>query len=99
MAGVLLGGKITYVDGYGIALLAFLCITSVVAYIIWNNLLRTSHISTLSIIKFAEPLFGVILSGVLLNEDIFKLNYLLALMLILAAILIENLTPQRESQK
>lgn len=92
VAGAVMGGKITYADGYGIAIFAFLCITSVVAYVIWNKLLKTSHISTLSIIKFAEPLFAVAFSGLLLSEDIFKITYLIALLLILAAILTENVT-------
>ena len=62
---------------------------------IWNVLIKYNSLSKLSIIKFTEPLFAVIFSGLLLGESIFRLNYLFAFIIILASILISNLTPKK----
>lgn len=47
----------------------------------------------LSIIKFTEPLFAVLLSGLLLQEDILKWNYVVALLMIAAAIVLDHAIP------
>ena len=62
----------------------------ITAYTLWNMLLKSESVSKLSIIKFTEPLFAVIFSGLILGEDIFKLSYLVALVLLLLALLTEN---------
>ena len=63
---------------------------------IWNILLKYNSLSKLAVIKFAEPLFAVILSGFILNENVLKMTYFVALVLILAAILIENAKPKEK---
>lgn len=93
--GFSLGGRISYVDVRSIASLAYICFASIGAYVIWNVLIKYNSLSKLSIIKFTEPLFAVIFSGLLLGESIFKLNYLFALMIILASILISNTNNQK----
>ena len=52
----------------------------------------------LAIIKFTEPLFAVILSGVILGENVLKLSYLVALILILTAFIFRSLTCQQGSR-
>lgn len=90
LVGIILGGKITYIDIKAILVFAYICIASISAYLIWNILLEYNSLSKMAIIKFAEPLFAVLLSGLMLSENIFKISYLIALILILGAILIEN---------
>ena len=68
----------------------YICAASITAYTLWNMLLKSESVSKLSIIKFTEPLFAVIFSGLILGEDIFKLSYLVALVLLLLALLTEN---------
>lgn len=46
--------------------------------------------SMLSVIKFAEPLFACLFGALLLNENIFKWQYLVALILISVGIVISN---------
>lgn len=88
--GALLGGRLTHVDGVALAVLAYICIASIAAYVIWNSLLKSTDMSKLSVIKFAEPLFACLFGAALLNEDIFKWQYLVALLLILVGIAISN---------
>ncbi len=88
--GLLLGGKIMYVDLKAVFVFAYICFASISAYLMWNILLKYNSLSKLAIIKFTEPLFAVVFSGLILHENIFKLSYLIALVLMLAAIIIEN---------
>ncbi len=90
IVGLSLGGSITYIDLPAILTLVYICGASLVAYTLWNSLLKTGNISKLSVIKFTEPLFAVIFSGIILQENIFKLSYLAAFLLLIAALLIEN---------
>ena len=89
-AGLTLGGRIPHVDLKAILVFAYICTASICAYVLWNSLLRSGSISKLSIIKFTEPLFAVIFSGLILGEKILRLSYLAALLLLLAALLVEH---------
>ncbi len=88
--GLALGGRITYVDPHAVAVFAYICFASITAYTLWNALLKVHDISMLSVIKFAEPLFAVVFSGLLLGENVLRPTYLVALVIILAAILLSN---------
>lgn len=90
IVGVALGGRITYIDRNSSLIFAYICLASIIAYALWNVLIKYNDVSKLSVIKFTEPLFAVILSGIFLGENIFKLNYLIAFIIILAAILLAN---------
>ncbi len=98
VAGLFLGGKISYIDFKAVLVFAYICTASISAYLIWNILLKYNSLSKLAIIKFTEPLFAVILSGAILGESVLKLSYLIALVLILTAILIVNIK-SKESNK
>lgn len=95
--GFVLGGKIPQINLRAVMIFVYICSASIIAYVLWNKLLKQGDISTLSLIKFTEPLFAVIFSAIILGEQIFKLSYLLAFLLLLAAILIEYL-PRRTKQ-
>ena len=86
VVGLILGGGITYIDFGAILVFAYICAASIGAYLIWNILLEYNDLSKMAIVKFAEPLFAVILSGAILNEDILKPTYLIALVLILSTL-------------
>ena len=68
----------------------YICVASIGGYTLWAYLARTTSLSKLFIIKFAEPLFACIFSALWLGEDIFKIQYLLAFVLISAGIVIGN---------
>ncbi len=91
VVGLALGGRITHFDANAFLVFIYICLSSLIAYALWSILIKYNDISKLSVIKFTEPLFAVILSGIFLGENIFKLNYLIALIIILAAILLVNL--------
>lgn len=69
---------------------AYICTASTVAYLLWNYILKTSDLSNMFIIKFAEPMFACVFGAILLGEDILKWQYLLAFILISAGIAMGN---------
>ena len=91
VAGVILGGKLANIDVKSILIFAYICFASITAYSLWNTLIKYNDLSKLSVIKFTEPLFAVIFSGLILGEEIFRMTYLVAFVIILAAILISNI--------
>ena len=99
ISGFAFGGRIAHIDTNSMFVFAYICITSISAYSLWNTLIKYNDLSKLSVIKFTEPLFAVIFSGVLLGEDIFKINYLIAFVIILAAILLSNIKPKRGTEQ
>ncbi|MBQ7292858.1 MAG: EamA family transporter, partial [Clostridia bacterium] len=68
----------------------YICAASIISYSLWNILLKSNSVSKLSIIKFTEPLFAVIFSGFILGEKIFRVSYLVAFVLLIAALIIEH---------
>lgn len=68
----------------------YICVASIGGYTLWAYLTRTVSLSKLFIIKFAEPLFACMFGAMWLGENIFKIQYLLAFVLISLGIVIGN---------
>ncbi len=90
VVGLILGGKLTHIDLRSVLTFAYICGASIAAYSLWNILIKYNNVSKLSVIKFTEPLFAVIFSGLILGEQIFRLSYLIAFIIIILAIIISN---------
>lgn len=67
-AGVLTGGHLPQVTPEGIGMLAYLALVSGVAYSVWSILLKHNPTSKVAVFGFMNPVFGVLLSSVLLGE-------------------------------
>ena len=68
LCGFGMGGTLTHVTLAGIAMLLYLALVSAVAYSLWGVLLKYNPISKVAVFGFMNPVFGVILSAILLNE-------------------------------
>ena len=88
ICGLAMGGHFAITDMRGLLVFSYICIASIVAYVLWNTLVKYNNLSKLSVIKFTEPLFAVIFSGIILGEEIFKLSYLGAFVIIFCSVLI-----------
>lgn len=89
--GLLMGGKLTTVTGPGMGVLVYLAMVSAVAYSLWGILLKYNPVSRVSIFGFMNPVFGVILSAILLREgDTLGVTCLISLILVSLGILIVN---------
>ena len=92
------GGRITF-TWESIPVFAYICVASIIAYCLWNYVINTADLSKMFIIKFAEPLFACLFGWLLVGEDIFKLEYLGAFVLICGGILLGNITPKKEKSR
>lgn len=66
--GLVFGGKLTVITSSGIGMLIYLAFVSAVAYSLWGLLIKHNPISKVAVFGFMNPVCGVILSALLLNE-------------------------------
>lgn len=67
-AGYLMGGRIETITAAGMGMLFYLACVSAAAYTLWGILLKYNPVSKVAVFGFMNPVFGVILSAILLNE-------------------------------
>ena len=89
---IILGANFLSFNWVALGVFAYICTASTIAYLLWNNLIKSSDLSNMFIIKFSEPLFACLFGAILLGENIFKLQYLFAFILISAGITIGSKT-------
>lgn len=91
-AGALSGGGISVSSLPAVGVLTYLSLLSAVAYALWGTLLKHNPVSKITIFGFMTPVFGVILSALMLNEsgNVPLLNIVITLVLISAGILMLN---------
>lgn len=96
--GLIFGGTLPAVTIKGILMLIYLALVSSVAYSLWSVLLKHNPVSRISVFGFMNPVFGVILSALLLGEteQAFSVNAIIALVLICTGIVIVNKTARTE---
>lgn len=98
LAGLCAGGNIPTVTVSGISLLLYLAFVSAGAYTVWGILLKYNPVSKVAVFGFCTPIFGVILSALILKEGAsFDLKNLLALLLVCIGIIIVNYKKKSEN--
>ena len=90
--GLGLGGHLTVPSLPALGMLLYLAFVSAAAYSVWALLLKYNPVSRVTIIGFTNPVFGVLLSAVLLgeSEQAFRPISLAALLLVCVGIWIVN---------
>ena len=90
--GAALGGRLEIVTAGGILMLLYLGMLSAVAYSLCAVLLKYNPVSKVAVFGFMNPVFGVILSALLLGEgeQAFGWKSLAALILVCAGIFAVN---------
>ena len=91
LIGLVLGGSADITKGSGAVILLWLAIVSSVSFLLWTELLGRHPVSRISVFTMLVPIFGTLWSGILLGEEIFRVENLIALALICAGILLVNL--------
>ncbi len=99
LAAFIMGSDMLSFDLVSLGVFTYICTASMVAYVLWNYILRENDLSGMFIIKFAEPLFACLFGAILLGEDIFKWQYLIAFILISAGIILGNKNTKEEKHK
>lgn len=99
--GFFLGGQIANVTLPGIAVLVYLALVSSVAFSLWGILLKYHPVSKIAIFGFTNPVFGVLLSTLILREESQTKGWqiLTALVLVCAGIYLVNQPPKEYTQE
>ena len=96
--GIILGGRVSFESGKGVAILVYLAFLSAIAYALWGMLLKHNPVSKVTIFSFTTPIFGTILSLLLLPESsgVDPLNLVITLILVCGGILLLNYHPKEK---
>lgn len=93
LVGFGMGGRLTGFTISSTLLLVYMALISAVAYSLWGILLKVNPVSKVAVYGFMNPVFGVILSAVLLKEQnqAFTIQGLISLVLVCIGIYVVNM--------
>lgn len=80
--GYILGGNLTNFNVKSIMLLIYMALLSAIAFALWSQLLKYNKVGIISVFNFLIPVFGTVLSAIVLKENIFDIKVLIALILV-----------------
>lgn len=90
VASVIMGADLLKFNLNATLIFIYICIASICSYTLWYYVLRNNSLSKMFIIKFSEPLFACLFGAIILGENIFRIQYLLAFLLISFGIVLGN---------
>lgn len=92
LAGLIFGGHIAITSVKAFGVLTYLSFLSAVAYALWGVLLKHNPVSKVTIFSFCIPVFGVLLSNIMLTEqtNVSPINLAVTLVLICIGIIMLN---------
>ena len=91
LLGICIGGRISNITVAGIGLLLYMAFISAGAYTLWGILLKHNPVSKVAVFGFFTPIFGVILSALILREGTsFDAKTIAALVLVCVGIIAVN---------
>lgn len=90
--GFATGGRLTVITPGGVAMLAYLSMLSSIAFSLWGLLLKYNPVSKITVYGFMNPVFGVILSALILAEtgSFSPVQLIVSLALVAAGIITVN---------
>lgn len=92
LVGALSGGMVKFDSMAAVGVIVYLAFLSAVAYSLWGVLLKFNAVSKVTIYTFMTPVFGVILSNLMLAEEstVAPLNLIITLVLVSTGIIMLN---------
>lgn len=84
--GYSFGGRLTGFTLKSTSLLIYMALLSAVAFVIWMQLFKFNKVGKIAVFNFLVPVFGTLLSGIFLHENIFDIKILIALILVCSGI-------------
>ncbi len=99
LLGLILGGRLDLSSVKGDLILLYLSFLSAIAYALWGILLKYNPVSKVSVFSFTTPIFGTLLSLLMLPESsgVEVLNLVLTLILVASGILLLNYQRQKKN--
>ncbi len=92
LVGMISGGQVVFGSMAALGVITYLAFLSAVAYSLWGVLLKFNPVSRVTIYTFMTPVFGVILSNIMLSEEasVSPVNLIITLILVSTGIIMLN---------
>lgn len=93
LVGFIMGGRLSNFTIESVSVLLYLGLLSAIAYSLWGIILKHNKVSNVTVYSFMIPVFGVILSALLVESErmgAFKPENIIALVLVSVGIVIVN---------
>lgn len=97
IAGLIMGGSLDFTKTGGVLILLWLAFVSAAAFTIWTALLKYHPAGKISVFNLLVPVFGTLISGIVLNENVFRAETFVSLLLISAGIVMVNYTRRKKT--
>lgn len=88
--GISFGGHLSGFNIESTTLLIYMAALSATAFSLWTLLLKYNKVGKIAVFYFLIPIFGTILSSIFLDENIFSIKTLIALILVCIGIFLVN---------
>ena len=88
--GLLSGAPLPNGGVAGFALLTYMALLSALAFSLWSSLLKHNKVSSITVYYLMIPVFGTLLSALILGESIVRLQYVIALPAVAMGIYLVN---------
>lgn len=99
LCGIICGGNLNFYNLNCLWILLWLAFVSAAAFSMWTALLKYHPVSKISVFNLLIPVFGTVLSGILLGENVFKLTTLVSLVLISVGIIVVNMAGNKKHRR
>ena len=99
VSGICCGGSIGLINVESISVLLWLAFVSAAAFSLWTALLKFHDASRISVFNLLVPVFGTVLSGLMLVENVFRIETLISLILISLGIAFVNMNLKKSGGK
>ena len=96
IAGAAGGGHFTQTSPQAFLLLGYLIALSATAFTLWTILLKKFPVGKVTIYNFLVPVFGSLMSGLVLHETVFTGRNLMSLLFVCAGIILVNFVPEKQ---
>ncbi|MBP3308083.1 MAG: DMT family transporter [Clostridia bacterium] len=99
IVGLCFGGRIYVKEFADVAILAYLALLSAIAYSLWGILLKYNPVSKITVFNFSTPIFGTLLSVLILpdSKGVNPINLVITLLLVSAGIFLLNYRPSEKA--
>lgn len=99
VSGICCGGSIGLINVESVSVLLWLAFVSAAAFSLWTALLKFHDASRISVFNLLVPVFGTVLSGLMLGENVFRIETLISLILISLGIAFVNMNLKNREVK
>ena len=99
IAGFVTGGKLDFSSIKALLVLLWLAFVSAAAFAIWTALLKHHPASRICGFNLLVPVFGTLLSGIMLGESVFGIETIVSVVLICAGIFISNMQIKKRCER